>query len=403
MVKGGYHFMTDEGTMLKLIQGADIYAPELLGTKDVLITGDKIGIIKDHIDIGKNIDIEMISAKGKLLVPGFIDSHVHIIGGGGEGGFKTRTPEIMLSDITRGGVTTVVGCLGVDETTRTLTNLLAKANGLEEEGINCYMYTGSYHIPVKTITGSIQDDIILFEKIIGVGEIAVSDHRSSQPTIEELTKIAASARSGGMLSGKAGIVNVHIGDGNGKLSHLEHIADNTEIPITQFIPTHLGRNLGLLKSAIQYAKKGGLIDLTTSAIESSLKKGNIKCSKALKQIIEQDISIESVSFSSDGQGSLPFFDEKGEFKGLAVGTVSSLFTEVRDAVVNEKIPLDNALKVITSNPARNLKLKNKGSIQVGKDADLVLLNENLGIDTVIARGRIMIKNKEIMVKGVFEK
>jgi beta-aspartyl-dipeptidase (metallo-type) len=395
--------MPDEASMLKLIQGADIYAPEPLGKKDVLVTADKIGIIQDHVDIGKHIDIELIDAKGKLLIPGFIDSHVHIIGGGGEGGFKTRTPEIMLSDITRGGVTTVVGCLGTDDTTRTLSNLIAKANGLEEEGITCYIYTGSYHIPVKTLTGSIQDDIALIDKIIGVGEIAVSDHRSSQPTIEELSKIAAAARVGGMLSGKAGIVNVHIGDGTGKLGHLEHIADNTEIPITQFIPTHLGRNPDLLTSAIQYAKKGGLIDLTTSAPEWSLKKGNIKCSKALKQILEQDVSIDSVSFSSDGQGSLPLFDEKGAFKGLEVGEVSSLFTEVRDAVIDEKIPLKIALKVITSNPARNLRLTSKGNIQVGKDADLVLLDENLEIDTVISRGRIMVNNKEIVVKGTFEK
>jgi beta-aspartyl-dipeptidase (metallo-type) len=395
--------MTEDAFMLTLIRGADIYAPEPLGKKDVLITGDKIGIIQEHIGIGKHIDIKLIDAKGKLLVPGFIDSHVHIIGGGGEGGFKTRTPEIMLSDITKAGVTTVVGCLGTDETTRTLGNLIAKANSLEEEGISCYLYTGSYHIPVKTLTGSIQDDIVLIDKVIGVGEIAISDHRSSQPTIEELTKIAAAARVGGMLSGKAGIVNVHVGDGPRKLSILEQIADTTEIPIAQFIPTHLGRNPDLLASAIRYAKKGGLIDLTTSAPEWSFKKGNIKCSKALKQIIEHDVSVNSVSFSSDGQGSLPLFDEKGAFKGLEVGKVSTLFKEVRDAVREEKIPLEIALNVITSNPARNLRLTNKGSIQVGKDADLVLLDENLEIDTVISRGRIMIKHKEVTVTGTFEK
>jgi len=395
--------MTDDVFMLKLIQGADVYAPEPLGKKDVLVTGDKIGLIQEHIGIGKHIDIKLIDARGKLLVPGFIDCHVHIVGGGGEGGFKTRTPEIMLSDITKAGVTTVVGCLGTDETTRTLGNLIAKANGLEEEGISCYLYTGSYHIPVKTLTGSIQDDIVLIDKVIGVGEIAVSDHRSSQPTVEELTKIAAAARVGGMLSGKAGIVNVHVGDGHGKLSILEQIADTTEIPITQFIPTHLGRNQDLLASSIRYAKKGGLIDLTTSAPEWSFKKGNIKCSKALKQIIENDVPIKSVSFSSDGQGSLPLFDEKGAFKGLEVGTVSTLFKEVRDAVREEKIPLETALTVITSNPARNLRLKSKGRIRIGKDADLVLLDENLEIDTVISRGRIMIENKEITVTGTFEK
>jgi beta-aspartyl-dipeptidase (metallo-type) len=394
--------MPDMGSMLKLIYGAEIYAPEPLGKKDVLITGGKIGVIREHITIKKHIDVELIPAKGKLLVPGFIDSHVHIIGGGGEGGFTTRTPEIMLSDITRGGVTTVVGCLGTDETTRTLSSLLAKANSLEEEGISCYLYTGSYHIPVKTLTGSIQDDIILIEKIIGVGEIAVSDHRSSQPTIQELTKIAAAARIGGMLSGKAGIVNVHVGDGPGKLSMLEQIADTTEIPITQFIPTHLGRNPDLFGSALLYAKKGGLIDFTTSAPEWSLKRGNAKCSKALKQTLEHGVSADSVSFSSDGQGSLPLFDEKGEFKGLEIGQVSSLFKEVRDAVLDERVPLEISLKVITSNPARNLRLTRKGSIKVGNDADLVLLDENLEIDTVFSRGNIMIKGKEITVKGTFE-
>jgi len=395
--------MSSENRMLKLIHGAEIYAPEPLGKKDVLITGDKIGIIQDRIDVGKHIDIELIDAKGKFLVPGFIDSHVHIIGGGGEGGFATRTPEIMLSDITRGGVTTVVGCLGTDETTRTLTNLLAKANSLEEEGISCYIYTGSYHVPVKTLTGSIQDDIVLIDKIIGVGEIAISDHRSSQPTVEELTKVAAAARVGGMLSGKAGIVNVHIGDGPGKLSMLEEIADATEIPVTQFVPTHLGRNPDLFTSAIRYAKKGGLIDFTTSAPEWSFQKGTLKSSKALKRIIEHGISADRVSFSSDGQGSLPLFDGEGIFQGLAVGEVASLFKEMKDAVDEENIPLEIALKVITANPARNLRLTSKGRIRVGSDADLAVLDDTLDIDTVISRGRIMVRGKEIAVWGTFEK
>ena len=395
--------MSDEMRMLKLIKNANVFTPEPLGKKDVLITADKIGHIQDHIDIGKEIDIEVLDAEGMMLVPGFIDSHVHILGGGGEGGFKTRVPEIMLSDITSGGVTTVVGCLGTDETTRTISNLIAKANSLEEEGITCYLYTGSYHIPVRTLTGSIQDDIVLIEKVIGVGEIAISDHRSSQPTLEDIAKIAAAARVGGMLSGKAGIVNVHIGDGEGKLSLLEQIANGTEIPITQFIPTHVGRNPDLFESAIQYAKKGGLIDLTTSIPEWSQRKGNVKCSKALKEILAQGIPVEGVSFTSDGQGSLPLFDEEGQYRGLEVGKVVSLYKEVRDAIIDEKIPIEIALTVITSNPARNLKLTNKGGIQIGKDADLVLLDENLDIDTVIARGQIMIKNREIIVKGSFEK
>ncbi len=309
----------------------------------------------------------------------------------------------MLSEISRAGVTTVIGCLGTDGTTRTMSSLIAKARALEEEGISCYVYTGSYQVPVKTITGSIQDDLILIDKIIGVGEIALSDHRSSQPIVDEIAKIAAAARVGGMLSGKAGVVNVHLGDGDRKFSLLEEIINNTEIPITQFIPTHVNRNPDLFESAIEYAKKGGLIDLTTSTISRKfLDNRDVSCGELVKKALEKGVAIENVSFSSDGQGSLPIFDDKGNYIRLGVGKVSSLFNEVKDAIKHQNIPLETALKVITSNPARNLKLNNKGKIEVGKDADIVLLDKDLEIDTVIARGQIMVKEKEVVVKGIFE-
>lgn len=395
--------MSLKNKMLKLIKNAEVYAPEYLGKNDVLITADKIGYVQDNIDIGKELEIEVINAIGKFLVPGFIDSHVHILGGGGEGGYKTRTPEIMLSEISRAGVTTVIGCLGTDGTTRTMSSLIAKARALEEEGISCYVYTGSYQVPVKTITGSIQDDLILIDKIIGVGEIALSDHRSSQPTVDEIVKIAAAARVGGMLSGKAGVVNVHLGNGDRKFSLLEEIINNTEIPVTQFIPTHVNRNPDLFESAIEYAKKGGLIDFTTSTISRKfLDNRDVSCGELVKKALEKGVSIENVSFSSDGQGSLPIFDDKGNYIRLGVGKVSSLFNEVKDAIKHQNIPLETALKVITSNPARNLKLNNKGKIEIGKDADIVLLDKDLEIDTVIARGQVMVREMKIMVKGTFE-
>lgn len=395
--------MSDGSKILKLIKNGEVYSPEALGKKDVLIAADKIGCIQDRISLGKDVEVETIDAEGKTLVPGFIDSHVHILGGGGEGSYKTRTPEIILSDITTGGVTTIIGCLGTDGVTRTMSNLIAKARGLEEEGITCFVYTGSYQVPVRTVTGSILDDIVLIDKIIGVGEVAISDHRSSQPTVEDIAKIAAASRVGGILSGKAGVVNIHMGDGDRKLSFLEEIVETTEIPITQFIPTHVARNPDLFESAMEYAKKGGLIDLTTSLTREFLDKKKVTSSELLKTIMENGIPVENVTFSSDGQGSLPLFDEKGEFVGLGVGKVTSLFDAVRNSVRKENIPVETALKVVTSNPARNLKLHNKGRIEIGKDADLVLLDQDLEIDTVIARGQIMVENKEIKVKGTFEK
>ncbi len=390
--------------MLTLIKNGEIYAPQYLGKKDLLIVDQKIGYILNEINEPENfVKMNIIDAKGKLVVPGFIDAHVHIIGGGGEGSFRTRTPEIQLTDATLAGITTLIGVIGTDGTTRTMPNLIAKARALEEEGITCYVQTGSYQVPLKTLTGKIEDDMILVDKIIGVGELAIADHRSSQPTAEEIAKIASAARIGGMLAGKAGIVNVHVGDSLDHLKVIEEVVEKTDIPIKQFYPTHINRNSHLFEAGIRFAKKGGYVDFTTSTIPKFITEGEIKCSKALKTMLDHGVDITRITFTSDGQASLPDFDENGELIGLQIGRVSTLFEEVRETVIREGVPLETAIKVITENPAAILKLTQKGVIAKGKDADLVLLNkDDYTIDTVIALGRIMVENKKAIIKGTFE-
>ena len=390
--------------MIKLIKKAKVYAPEYLGVKDVVIASNKIEGIYDELDIPENfINIEVINGEGKLLFPGFIDNHVHINGAGGEGGFNMRTPEIKLSDITKAGITTVVGCIGTDGVCRDMASLIAKAKALEEEGITTYCYTGSYEIPVKTLTDSIKKDIMLVDKIIGVGEIAISDTRSSQATYDELIQTIAQSRVGGLLSGKSGIVNIHLGDGTRKLGYLFRLADETEIPITQILPTHINRNGDLFKSGEEYINKGGYIDFTTSTPVELLAPGELRASEALSILMKNNSNIENVTFSSDGNGSMPTFDEKGRLIKVGICSVASLYEEVKECIKTYNVPIDEAIKVITSNVAKVLKLKNKGSIETGKDADLVLVNENsLEIDTVIAMGKVMVKDGEAIVKGTFE-
>lgn len=393
-----------EEERMYLIKNADVYAPEYLGKQDVLLGGGKVLKIAENLPAESAYGVETVDGTGKVLIPGLIDCHVHILGGGGEGGAKTRTPEIMLTDIISGGVTTVVGCLGTDGCTRTMSNLLAKAKGLEEEGITTYVYTGSYQVPVRTLTGSILDDLILLEKVVGTGEIAISDHRSSQPTKEDFAKIVADTRVGGILSAKAGITNIHMGDGKEKLEYLRYILDNTQIPASNMLPTHINRSITLMEDGIDYAKNmGGYIDLTTSSDPDFLEPDEVKASTGLKMALDAGVSPDHVTFSSDGQGSLPVFAPDGTFIGLGMGKVTSLYREMKDAVLKDGVSLENALKPVTANPASLLKLNGKGHITEGGDADLVLADaETLKLDTVIAKGTMMIRGGEILIKGTFE-
>lgn len=385
-----------------LLRNLDLYTPAPAGRADVLIGGREILRIDADLHLPAAWG-ETVECDGVVAVPGFIDAHVHVTGGGGEGGYATRTPELLLSDAVRGGVTTIVGCLGTDGVTRSLPALLAKARGLDEEGLTVFMWTGHYAVPIRTLTGSIEQDLLLIDKVIGVGEVAISDHRSTQPTFDEFARIAAEARRGGILSGKAGVVNVHLGDGPRGLSLLRRIVDETEIPVSQFLPTHINRNPALFDEGIAWAKRGGQVDLTTSTVPAFLAEGEVKCSAGLRRMLDAGVDITRVTFTSDGQGSLPSFDDQGRLTRLEVGRVTSLFGEVRDAVQQEGLPLEVALQTITSTPARLLKLRRKGQLVAGADADLVLLDrDTLEIAGLIAGGRWLMRDRVPLVKGTFE-
>jgi beta-aspartyl-dipeptidase (metallo-type) len=388
--------------MLTLIRNVDVYAPAPLGRQDILLAGDRIARIGRSLDIPHDL-AEVLDGSGLLALPGFIDGHIHITGGGGEGGFPTRTPELMLSEAIRGGVTSLVGCLGTDGHTRTLPGLLAKARGLEEEGLSTWILTGSYGVPVRTFTGSIEEDLLLLDKVIGVGEVAISDHRSSQPTWQELARIAAEAHRGGMLSGKAGIVNLHVGDGPRRLELLERVLEETELTPNHFLPTHMNRNAELFEVGLAYARRGGFVDFTTSSAPAFQEEGEVKCSTGLRRMLEAGVEPAHITFTSDGQGSMPRFDGEGALIGHGVGSLLSLFAEVRDAVLEEDLDLETALQVITTSPARLLGLRHKGEVAVGKDADLVLVDgDTLEIDTVIARGRLLMRDGDLRARGTFE-
>ena len=343
-------------------------------------------------------EVETFDFSGKKLLPGYIDIHMHITGGGGEQGPASRVPEAMLSQITSCGITTVVGLLGTDGITRSVENLVAKARALTEEGITAYCLTGAYGIPSTTITGSVEKDIMMVPPIIGT-KIAVSDHRSSNPQGPELIAVASATRRGGLLANVAGLVTMHMGSGVGKLDPLFYALDHSDIPAKNFLPTHMLRTQELMEEGAKLVRRGGYFDMTAGSTDEDMEIG---AEKIMELLSWEGMSTEHLTLSSDAFGSQPKFNEQGECIGLNYCSPKYLHLTIK-SLVHRGLPLEEAIKLLTSTPAELLgKAGVKGCVAEGADADLLVLDENLDIDSLFAKGQTAILNKEITLKGRFE-
>jgi beta-aspartyl-dipeptidase (metallo-type) len=388
--------------MLTLVRGGEVFGPEPLGKKDVLLAGGFIEAVAEPGRVGlASVEAEVVDASGLAVLPGLIDPHVHILGGGGEGGPATRAPEIRVEDIVASGVTTVIGCLGTDGVTRHMTSLLAKARALEIEGVTTYIFSGSYEIPVNTLTGGVRSDLVLIDKVIGAGEIALSDHRSSQPTFEEVARLAAECRVGGLLGGKAGVLHVHVGDGKRRLGLLFRIIRETEIPATQLVPTHMTRNRELFEEGLQWVRAGGAIDVTAGPDPNPTTDPDVSLEECVARFKKDGLPFDRLMVSSDANGSMPVFDPSGRLVRLTIATEKDLFRKFRDLVMKKVLALGEAARLFSTNSAEFYKLAKKGRIAPGCDADLILVDKNLGLEAVFARGRKLMAGGRLLVRGTF--
>ncbi|MGN8799263.1 beta-aspartyl-peptidase [Candidatus Merdisoma sp. HCP28S3_D10] len=376
-----------------LVKNAEVYAPEYLGKKDVLVCGGKIERIQDQIG-ELPVECEVLDGEGKILTPGFLDQHVHITGGGGEGSFHTRTPELQLSELVEYGITTVVGLLGTDGITRSVDNLYAKTRALCEEGVSAYMLTGAYGYPGPTITGEPDRDIVFIKEILGV-KLAISDHRAPNVTEAELIQIASKARVAGMLSGKPGIVVLHMGDDPAGLTPVFQALETSSVPIRIFRPTHVNRNERLMEEGYELLRRGGYVDLTCGM--------HISPGKCVLEARKRGIPTEHMTMSSDGHGSWSNYAEDGTLLEIGVSSVDALYKELNYMVKELGMPLEEALPYLTSQVAESLDLlPKKGVIREGADGDFLLFDRKLSLDTYVAGGRIFRKDGRVLKKGTYE-
>lgn len=386
--------------MFELITNAEVYAPRSLGIQNLLICVGKIVYLGERVpQFDDSLSVQITDLDGARLIPGFIDAHAHITGGGGEAGPSTRVPPPPLSQFTRAGVTSVVGLLGTDDLTRNTQTLLTQVMGLREEGLSAWCYTGGYHLPATTLTESVRSDIVNLEPVIGVGEVALSDHRSSQPTRDEILRLASEAYVAGLMTGKAGIVHFHLGDGERRLSMIRDCLEQSEIPSRVFNPTHVNRNKALFEEACELTARGCTVDMT--AYPAEFNDAGWSAEQAAARYFEKGCDPQKLTISSDGGGCLPKFDAQGEMLEMNFAKSSALAITFK-AMLDMDLPMASILPLMTSNVADLLKFHRKGRIDTGFDADLLVLDDTHGIQSVMVNGVWHVKQGEQLVKGLFE-
>ena len=383
-----------------LLRGAEVFSPEPLGLRDILVAGSRIVGLAPEIPPPGGVDVEILDVAGLRVTPGLIDGHVHVTGGGGEGGPATRTPELNLSWLIEAGITTVVGCLGTDGFTRSVESVLMKVKGLRAEGVSAFMLTGAYQVPTPTLLGDVGRDLALIEEVIGVGEVAIADHRSSCPTVEELTRLAEHARVGGMLGGKAGIVNLHMGDEADPFRLVRTVVERSMLKPRQFWPTHCNRNPHIFDDARAWGREG-LVDITASSYPYYPDE-EIKPSRAVRELVSSGVPLHHITMTSDACGSLPEFDAQGRLVKLHTARPQALLDEMLDIAREEAMPFYEGLSVVTSNVADILRLPHKGRVCVGNDADLVVMDRSGALVHVIALGAMCMRDGKVVRKGTFE-
>jgi beta-aspartyl-dipeptidase (metallo-type) len=366
--------------MLMLIENGEVYSPEPLGRRDVLIVNDRIvmlGKVERRGIKALGDDLKVIDAAGCIVTPGFIDPHEHLLGGSGEDGFSTQTPEIYLGEIVTAGITTVVGALGVDTTMKTMAGLLAKAKALGEEGMTAFIWTGGYNVPPTSITDSVRNDIMYIAEVIGAGEVAISDERSTDPTPHELARLVSDSHVGGMLSNKAGVTHFHVGNKEERLTPLKTLVEDFGVQPGLLYPTHVERSEALMREAIDMTRGGMFVDIDT--VEEDLPKW-------LRFYLNNGGDPKRLTASSDASITGPH----------------NLFDQIRACIIEHGFAIEQVLPLVTRNTSDVLKLGSKGRLEAGSDADVLVLSKNaFEIKDVIVGGKHMVDDGRFITSERF--
>ncbi|MCJ7473001.1 MAG: N-acetylglucosamine-6-phosphate deacetylase [Actinobacteria bacterium] len=393
--------MIDKDKKTIILNGTIITPFQILEDKVISIEEGKIRALKDKESINVSTDAEVIDARDKFVVPGFIDLHVH--GGGGSDIMDGRYEAVkqVAATHSRFGTTAflpttmTMGWDKIIESLKSVDEAFVKGTGAAE--ILGVHLEGPYINPEKK--GAQKEEYI------------------RRPSIEELLEfnevsgnlirlITIAPEMPGAIDfirwlSKQGIV-ASVGHSNATyeqvqegilagLSHVTHIF-NAMSGLDHHEPGVVGA--ALYSPELMIEMIADLIHLHPVAMKILIK------AKGTEDVILITDAIRATgrpegTYDLGGQ-EVEVFNGQARLKdGTLAGSVLTLDKAVRNLINEVGVPLHEAIQMATFNPAKCLGVEDKkGSLEPGKDADIVILDKKLEVEQTMVRGKVIYRRKK---------
>lgn len=385
---------------ITLLQNATVYAPKRLGVTNVLVGGRSILAIGAELNADGILGAAVVDLTGKTVVPGLVDGHLHQIGGCGLQGYASRAPELWTGELALAGITTSVATPGMDTLTKNMESVLAKVYALESDGLSAYAFLGGGRRPYQTLTGSIRKDLFVIEKLVGV-KVFLGESAASRYTNDELIDLASELEWSARTTSKACLLHAHLGETEDPAVQLLFTIKNSSAAPERFQATHGNYTEHTMTASLELARAGCVVDLNPLLDPRAGVMAAIGVQEALPRLLQAGIDPAMLTMSTDGNANVPRLQPDGS-RGPYVKNLGSLWAAIAELVNDIGMKLEDVLPLVTSNPARVLHLGEKGHVRTGADADLLVLDSNLQIVDVYAKGRRVVGDGAPLIESMYE-
>jgi dihydroorotase len=341
--------------MTLLIKNGKIFQNGALSAKNIFVKDGKIAkITNDDIKADETIDVS-----GKIIIPGLIDGHVHFREPG-----DTHKEDFFSGSMAAaaGGISTILDMPNTKPPTTDLMRLEEKRSLAKKSIVNY-----GFHF------GSTQDNISEIEKAENVASIKVyMDHTTGNLIMKDksaLKKIFTSNKTIATHAENEHILNaVELIQGGKNRLHICHVSSKQELDYSK------GNKI---KNHVSVEVCPHHLFLTAKNIDELGNFGEMK--PGLKTEEDRNYLWEGIysgKVDTIATDHAPHTKEEKMKLNYPFGVpgCETMLPLLLDSVNKGKLTLNKMVQLCCENPAKIFKIKNKGLIRQGYDADLTIID-----------------------------